>query len=90
MPAWFAGREHVGLFLRTHLLRQPGEFTMIPTAANGQRALAAYRRGRDGVYRANGIEMLTFTGSRITRIVVFLDRGLFVSFGLAQELPSAR
>jgi len=90
MPAWFAGREHVGLFLRTHLLRQPGEFTMIPTAANGQPALAAYRRGRDGVYRANGIEMLTFTGSRIARIVVFLDPGLFASFGLACELPSAR
>jgi RNA polymerase sigma-70 factor, ECF subfamily len=90
MPAWFAGREHVGLFLRTHLLRQTGEFTMIPTAANGQPALAAYRRGRDGVYRANGIEMLTFTGSRIARIVVFLDPGLFASFGLAQELPSAR
>jgi RNA polymerase sigma-70 factor (ECF subfamily) len=90
MPAWFAGREHVGLFLRTHLLRQPGEFTMIPTAANGQPALAAYRRGRDGVYRANGIETLTFTGSRIARIVVFLDPGLFASFGLAQELPSAR
>jgi RNA polymerase sigma-70 factor (ECF subfamily) len=87
MPAWFAGREHVGLFLRTHLLRQPGEFTMIPTAANGQPALAAYRRGRDGVYRANGIEMLTVTGSRIARIVVFLDAGVFASFGLAQELP---
>src|SRR4029077_7265512 len=47
MPAWFAGREDVGLFLRPHLLREPGEFTMIPTAANGQPALAAYRRGRD-------------------------------------------
>ena len=90
MPAWFAGREHVGLFLRTHLLREPGEFTMIPTAANGQPALAAYRRGRDGVYRANGIEMLTVTGSRIARIIVFLDPGLFASFGLAQELLPAR
>jgi RNA polymerase sigma-70 factor (ECF subfamily) len=90
MPAWFAGREHIGRFLQAHLLRQPGEFTMIPTAANGQPALAAYRRGRDGVYRANGIEMLTITGARIARIVVFLDPGLFVSFGLAHELPSAR
>jgi RNA polymerase sigma-70 factor, ECF subfamily len=88
MPAWFAGREHVGLFFRTHILRQPGDFTMIPTAANGQPALAAYRRGRDGAYRANGIEMLTFTGSRIARIVVFLDPSLFASFGLAPALPS--
>jgi RNA polymerase sigma-70 factor (ECF subfamily) len=87
MPTWFAGREDVALFLQTHLLRQPGEFTMIPTAANGQPALAAYRRGGDGEYRANGIEMLTFAGSRIARIVVFLDPGLFASFGLAQELP---
>ena len=87
LPTWFAGREHIGRFLQAHLLRQPGDFTMIPTAANGQPALAAYRRGQDGVYRANGIEVLTFTGPRIARIVVFLDAGLFASFGLAPALP---
>jgi RNA polymerase sigma-70 factor, ECF subfamily len=87
LPTWFAGREHIGRFLRAHLLRQPGDFRMILTAANGQPAVAAYRRGPDGVYRANGIEVLTCTGSRITRIVVFLDAGLFASFGLAPALP---
>jgi RNA polymerase sigma-70 factor (ECF subfamily) len=45
LPAWFAGREHIALFLRAHLLRHPGGFAMVPTAANGQPALGAYRRG---------------------------------------------
>ena len=90
LPGWYAGREQVRLFLAAHILDQPGEFTMIPTAANGQPALAAYRRGPDGVYHANGIEVLTLAGSRIARVVVFLDPGLFPAFGLPPTLPAGR
>jgi hypothetical protein len=32
---------------------------MIPTAANGQPALASYMRGPDGVHRAHAIQVLT-------------------------------
>ncbi len=75
LPAWFAGRE-------------PIEFAMVPTAANGQPALGAYRRGPDGLFRANAIEVLTLTGSRIARITVFLDPTLFPAFALPPALPS--
>ena len=88
LPAWFTGREHIGLFLRSHVLRQPGGFRMLPAAANGQPALAAYRRGPDGTYRANGIEVLTISASRVTHVVAFLDPTLFPAFGLPPSLPA--
>jgi RNA polymerase sigma-70 factor, ECF subfamily len=85
-PTWFVGREQVELFLRSHVLREPGQLRMIPTAANGQPALAEYARGHDGVYRAFSIQVLTIAGSRIARISAFLDPGLFEAFGLPAEL----
>jgi len=65
LPAWFAGREHIALFLRAHLLRQPGEFAMVPTAANGQPALGAYRRGPDGLFRATSLATRSLSLERI-------------------------
>jgi RNA polymerase sigma-70 factor, ECF subfamily len=85
-PTWFAGREHVALFLRTHVLREPGRMRMIPTSANGQPALAEYTRGQDGVYRAFGVQVLTVVGSRIARVSAFLDPSLVEAFGLPAEL----
>jgi RNA polymerase sigma-70 factor, ECF subfamily len=87
LAAWFTGREHIELFLRSHVLRQPGAFRMLPAAANGQPALAGYRRGPDGVYRANAIEVLTISASRVTHVVAFLDPPLFPAFGLPPALP---
>jgi RNA polymerase sigma-70 factor (ECF subfamily) len=87
LPAWFAGRENVELFLRSHVLRQPGDFRMIPVAANGQPALAGYRRGPDGIYHANAIEVLTIAASRVTRVAAFLDPTLFPAFALPPILP---
>jgi RNA polymerase sigma-70 factor, ECF subfamily len=88
LPAWFTGPEHIGLFLRSHVLRQPGDFRMIPVAANGQPALAGYRRGPDGLYHANAIEVLTLSASRITHVAAFLDPTLFPAFALPPTLPS--
>ena len=85
-PTWFAGRENVQLFLRSYVLREPGQLRMVPTAANGQPALAEYVRGADGIYRAFGIQVLTIAGSRIARISAFLDPSLFEAFGLPTEL----
>jgi RNA polymerase sigma-70 factor (ECF subfamily) len=56
---------------------------MVPTAANGQPAAAAYQRGTDGTYRAFGIVVLTAATTGIARLVVFGDPGLFGRFGLA-------
>src|SRR5262249_29501230 len=59
-PAWFSGREQIALFLRSHVLRRPGAFRMVPTAANGQHALAAYQRGPEGTWLFYGVQVLTF------------------------------
>ena len=88
-PIWFTGREQIGRFLQTHILRQPGKFILIPTAANGQPALAEYRRGHDGVHRAAAMQVLTLTAGRVARIVVFHDPGLFAASGLPPALPPA-
>jgi RNA polymerase sigma-70 factor (ECF subfamily) len=89
LPAWFAGRSQIGAFLRTHVLRSPGVFTLVPTAANGQPALAVYRRGDDGVRRGYAIQVLTLRAGRVEAIVAFLDPGLFATFGLAPTLAAA-
>jgi RNA polymerase sigma-70 factor (ECF subfamily) len=86
---WFTGRELIGRFLQARVLTQPGRFQMIPVAANGQPALAAYIRGHDGGYRAHSICVLTIAASRVTRVTSFNDPGLFADFGLPQTVPAA-
>jgi RNA polymerase sigma-70 factor (ECF subfamily) len=84
MPTWFRGREDTGRFLRTWILTAPGLHTVVPAAANGQPALAIYRRDDDGTRRAHAIQVLALSRSRI---VAFVDPGLFPAFGLPAELP---
>jgi len=86
---WFTGRELIGRFLRAQVLTGPGRFQMTPVAANGQPALAAYLRGRDGGYRAHSICVLTTAASRVTRVTSFNDPGLFATFGLPHAVPAA-
>jgi RNA polymerase sigma-70 factor, ECF subfamily len=81
---WFAGG---GAVIRAvSALGSPGDWRMLPIAANGQPAAAAYHR-RDGMYRAYAIVVLTATTTGIARIVVFGDPGLFARFGLPRILP---
>jgi RNA polymerase sigma-70 factor (ECF subfamily) len=88
-PTWFAGRELIGRFLQTRVLSEADRFRMIPTAANGQPAFAAYLRDHDGVYRAHSICVLTIAASRVARVTSFNDPGLFPAFGLPQAAPAA-
>ncbi len=89
MPMWFRGRDNIGRFLGTRVLTSPGVFTPVPAAANGQPALAIYRRAEDGTRRAYGIQVLTLRDSRVAAVVAFLDPGLFPAFGLPPESPVA-
>jgi RNA polymerase sigma-70 factor (ECF subfamily) len=68
------------------VLRQPGTFRMIPAAANGQPAFAAYMLGNDGVHRAHAVQVLTITRSGLSRVVSFNDAGLFATFGLPESI----
>ncbi len=89
MPTWFRGRDNIGRFVGTWVLTTPGVFTPVPAAANGQPALAIYRRAADGTRRAYGVQVLTLRESRVVGIVAFLDPGLLTAFGLPPELPAA-
>lgn len=83
MPVWFTGRDAVLRFLEDRALARAGDIVMIPTAANSQPAVAEYRRSADGAMRAHSIHVLTTGVTGIASITVFLDAGLFPTFGLA-------
>ncbi len=91
MEARLAGRWHrrpVGQEDRCDwVLGQPGDFTLIRTAANGQPAFAAYRRDRDGRYRAHALQVLTVDATSVARVVSFNQPELFALFGLPPVLP---
>jgi RNA polymerase sigma-70 factor, ECF subfamily len=80
--SWFAGAGAIARFMDAQGFAVCGGAPMIRTAANGQPALASYRRHPDGVCRPHGIHVLTLSGTRIARIRTFLDPDLFPTFGL--------
>jgi RNA polymerase sigma-70 factor, ECF subfamily len=89
LATWFAGRERIGRFLATRVFGRPGDFVMVPAAANGQPAFAVYMREHDGVHRGHAVQVLTVAASGIAHVVSFNQPGLFATFGMPQTLPSA-
>lgn len=85
---WFEGRKTCVPFLRTWILGAPGDWTMLPTSANGQPAAVGYRRAADGARHAYGVVVLAVTGTRIGRIVSFGDPALARRFGFPSTLPA--
>lgn len=82
LPVWFTGRDAVTRFLARRAFADAGDVVLVPTAANGQPAVAEYRRAADSVLRAHSIHVLTTGAAGIAAITVFLDPALFSSFGL--------
>ena len=82
LPVWFTGRDAVTRFLARRAFAEPGDMVLVPTAANGQPAVAEYRRATDNVMRAHSIHVITVGAAGIAGIVVFLDPALFSVFGL--------
>lgn len=82
LPVWFTGRDAVTRFLARRAFAEPGDMVLVPTAANGQPAVAEYRRAADDVMRAHSIHVITGDAAGIAAIVVFLDPTLFSAFGL--------
>src|SRR5580704_3046625 len=84
---WFSGRDDVARFFdRTILRGEAGLYRLVPITANGQPALAAYRREGDGQYHLHTLQVLTVTATGVARIVAYLDPTLFVAFTLAPTL----
>ena len=84
---WFTGRDAVLGFLSTRVLHRPGSWRMLPTRANGQSALFAYERHRDGGYRPHGVQVLTIIDGRIARITAFNDATLVLAAAVSGRLP---
>jgi RNA polymerase sigma-70 factor (ECF subfamily) len=86
---WFRGRGDIVAFLGAQVLTAPDYYTSVLANANGQPALAIYRRDEDGTRRFYCVQVLTLRASRIAGVVAFLDPTLFSAFGLPPELPDA-
>jgi RNA polymerase sigma-70 factor (ECF subfamily) len=85
-PARFAGRAAIGAFLAARVLTAPGRFALVPAAANGQPALAAYELGPDGAFQAEALQVLTIAGGQVARVTAFRMPELFEAFGLPVRL----
>jgi RNA polymerase sigma-70 factor (ECF subfamily) len=86
---WFAGRELIGSFL-AHRVVRPGGFRLVPVAANGQAAFAAYLAGPDGAFRAHAIQVLAIRDGQISRIVSFNEGSLLALFGMPADYSAVR
>jgi RNA polymerase sigma-70 factor (ECF subfamily) len=79
---WFTGRDAATQFLASRTFASQGDALMIPTSANGQPAVADYRRDAAGVLRAHAIHVLTPGKDGIAALTVFLEPALFPVFGM--------
>ena len=88
LPLRYVGRASVASFFEALPLAGPDVFQVLPTRANRQPALAAYRRlGNAAAYRAWGIWVLTMDVDAIAEVTAFVDPELLPKFGLPAELP---
>ena len=83
---WYAGREAYIRFMARAFTLRGTDWRMVPVGANGQPALAAYVRPRDGEYTLHTLQIFTVTESGISRNTVFQDQDVYAAFGLPQKL----
>ncbi|HEX6857919.1 MAG TPA: RNA polymerase subunit sigma-70 [Streptosporangiaceae bacterium] len=88
VPLWYVGSRDYGLFMRRVFgMRGPG-WVVRRLTANGQPALAAYAPEPGGGHRLHSLQVVTVTGGRVTRNVVFADPHLFEAFDLPAKVPA--
>lgn len=85
IPTWFSGREDVLRLLAAKLVPGDGRRVMVETSANGQPAFALYNRGRDGLFHARYLQVLTPSEEGVSAVLAFHRADLFPSFGLPLE-----
>jgi RNA polymerase sigma-70 factor (TIGR02960 family) len=88
-PTWFTGCDAVSGFFAARVMAKRNGWSLHPTRANGQVALAVYERLPDDRLAAHGLHVLTFLGERIARITVFNDSSLMPTFGFAAVMPGS-
>ena len=85
---WFAGTHNYGLFMQWVFEANGTDWRLVPVAANGQPAFAAYNRvGTD--HHLHTLQVLTVTTDGISRNSVFQDDAIFASFRLPPSLKAS-
>ncbi|MGW2700662.1 RNA polymerase subunit sigma-70 [Streptomyces sp. NPDC001340] len=80
VPLWYRGGRDYGRFMeRVFALRGTG-WRVRRVAANGQPALAAYAPAPEGGHVLHTVQVLTVTGGRVARNVVFADPRVLAAF----------
>ncbi len=92
-PVWYRGRADIRLGMQRDIFAgwRPGQDRLQQVEANGQAALALYRRRlEDGPLQAAGIQVLTLSpgGDALADVTVFLKPALFSIFGLPEILAA--
>jgi RNA polymerase sigma-70 factor (ECF subfamily) len=92
LPQWYAGREAISTFFAFAFKLYDG-FRLLPTAANGQPAFAAYSRsGTVSAWTAHSLQVLELAPAGIARLTFFAKPtgpSLFDAFGLPLTLTDA-
>jgi RNA polymerase sigma-70 factor (ECF subfamily) len=70
-PLQYQGRELIGRFLAEIAFREQRTYRLVATRANGQIAFGAYLHDAPADAQANGLLVLTLTGSRISAMTRF-------------------
>jgi RNA polymerase sigma-70 factor, ECF subfamily len=84
--SWFTGRDAVTRFLARRAFTEPGDMVLVPTAANGQPAVAEYRRAADNVMRAHSIHVLDTGTAGVAALTVFLIPDCFCVWSAANPV----
>jgi RNA polymerase sigma-70 factor, ECF subfamily len=88
IATWFSGRDAVAAFFEFRVLKGQTR-PMLATSANGYPAAAAYTLRENGVVAPHSIQVLEIRGGAIAHLHVFLDPGLYPTFGLPTTFPVA-
>jgi len=86
-PGWYRGRDALS---KSWLMpsEPPAGLRYVPTRANGQLALGAYKLDpQQGSYLPVALDVLSLRGARITAITAFRTPQVFPRFGLPGKLP---
>jgi RNA polymerase sigma-70 factor (ECF subfamily) len=86
VPLWYLGRDDYGNFIRRVFAMRGTGWRMIPTAANGQPAVAAYAPDPEAGHRLHTLQVFTVSGGKIAHTVVFQVPEVFAAFDLAETL----
>jgi RNA polymerase sigma-70 factor, ECF subfamily len=83
------GRADYAQFIARVFATRGTDWRMLPVAANGQPAVAAYVRAEDDAYHLNTIQVFNVTNAGINHNVTFPDPDVFALFDLPPVLDIA-